>query len=165
MRFLGLVVSQWGLFHLPENTFLKKSVAKVLQKRLFKKCQVPKGTEILGFSAHLNQRELLPLDFLFFIQGVFHLFTVILFRTFHSFSCGNFVYVSFCTQIVLRNNAYSNVNISFRKFFTYGYFLSHCSRSSIIALSPGILNIPARPFLISFVAFFADTNDILCPSS
>lgn len=120
---------------------------------------------ILVFSAHLNQRELLPLDFLFFIQGVFHLFTVILFRTFHSFSCGNFVYVSFCTQIVLRNNAYSNVNISFRKFFTYGYFLSHCSRSSIIALSPGILNIPARPFLISFVAFFADTNDILCPSS
>ena len=44
MRFLGLVASQWGLFHLPENTFLKKSVAKVLQKRLFKKCQVPKGT-------------------------------------------------------------------------------------------------------------------------
>ena len=33
MRFLGLVVSQWGLFHLPENTFLKKSVAKaVVQK-------------------------------------------------------------------------------------------------------------------------------------
>jgi len=43
MRFLGLVASQGGLFHLPENTFLKKSVAKVLQKRLFKKCQVPKG--------------------------------------------------------------------------------------------------------------------------
>lgn len=42
MRFLGLVASQGGLFHLPENTFLKKSVAKVLQKRLFKKCQVPK---------------------------------------------------------------------------------------------------------------------------
>jgi len=43
MRFLGLVASQGGLFHLPENTFLKKSVAKVLQKRLFKKCQVPKS--------------------------------------------------------------------------------------------------------------------------
>lgn len=42
MRFLGLVASQGGLFHLPENTFLKKSVAKVLQKRLFKKCQVAK---------------------------------------------------------------------------------------------------------------------------
>jgi len=40
MRFLGLVASQGGLFLLPENTFLKK----VLQKRLFKKCQVPKGT-------------------------------------------------------------------------------------------------------------------------
>ena len=33
MRFLGLVANQWGLFHLPENTFLKKSVAKaVVQK-------------------------------------------------------------------------------------------------------------------------------------
>ena len=42
MRFLGLVASQGGLFHLLQNTFLKKSVAKVLQKRLFKKCQVPK---------------------------------------------------------------------------------------------------------------------------
>jgi hypothetical protein len=39
MRFLGLVASQGGLFHLPGNTFLKK----VLQKRLFKNCQVPKG--------------------------------------------------------------------------------------------------------------------------
>ena len=38
MRFLGLVANQGGLFHLPENTFLKK----VLQKRLLKKCQVPK---------------------------------------------------------------------------------------------------------------------------
>ena len=42
MRFLGLVASQGGLFHLLQNTFLKKSVAKVLQKRLFKKYQVPK---------------------------------------------------------------------------------------------------------------------------
>ena len=33
MRFLGLVENQGGLFHLPENTFLKKSVAKaVVQK-------------------------------------------------------------------------------------------------------------------------------------
>ena len=33
IRFLGLVASQGGLFHLPENTFLKKSVAKaVVQK-------------------------------------------------------------------------------------------------------------------------------------
>ena len=42
MRFWRLVASQGGLFHLLQNTFLKKSVAKVLQKRLFKKCQVPK---------------------------------------------------------------------------------------------------------------------------
>ena len=42
MRFLGLVANQGGLFHLPENTFLKKSVAKVLQKRLPEKHQVPK---------------------------------------------------------------------------------------------------------------------------
>ncbi len=34
MRFWRLVANQGGLFHLPENTFLKKSVAKVLQKRL-----------------------------------------------------------------------------------------------------------------------------------
>ena len=33
IRFLGLVASQGGLFHLSENTFLKKSVAKaVVQK-------------------------------------------------------------------------------------------------------------------------------------
>ena len=43
MRFLGLVASQGGLFHLLQNTFLKKSVAKVLQKRLPEKYQVPKG--------------------------------------------------------------------------------------------------------------------------
>jgi len=36
MRFLGLVASQGGLSHLLQNTFLKKSVAKVLQKRLLK---------------------------------------------------------------------------------------------------------------------------------
>lgn len=34
MRFLGLVVSQWGLFHLPENTFLKKSVAKTVVQKM-----------------------------------------------------------------------------------------------------------------------------------
>ena len=34
MRFLGLVVSQGGLFHLPENTFLKKSVAKVVVQKV-----------------------------------------------------------------------------------------------------------------------------------
>lgn len=33
MRFLGLAASQRGLFHLLQNTFLKKSVAKaVVQK-------------------------------------------------------------------------------------------------------------------------------------
>ena len=57
MQFLGLVANQGGLFHLPENTVLKK----VLQKRLFKKCQVPKPLILLRFKSHLNQRELLPL--------------------------------------------------------------------------------------------------------
>ena len=33
MRFLGLVASQGGLFHLPENTFLKKSVAKTVARK------------------------------------------------------------------------------------------------------------------------------------
>lgn len=34
MRFLGLVASQGGLFHLPENTFLKKSVAKTVTQKV-----------------------------------------------------------------------------------------------------------------------------------
>lgn len=34
MRFLGLVASQGGLFHLPENTFLKKSVAKTVTRKV-----------------------------------------------------------------------------------------------------------------------------------
>ena len=34
MRFLGLVASQGGLFHLPENTFLKKSVAKTVARKV-----------------------------------------------------------------------------------------------------------------------------------
>ena len=45
MRFLGLVASQGGLFHLPENTFLKK----VLQKRLFKKVPSPERRINTGF--------------------------------------------------------------------------------------------------------------------
>ena len=39
MQFLGLAQSHGGLFHLPENSFLKK----VLQKRLPEKHQVRKG--------------------------------------------------------------------------------------------------------------------------
>ena len=41
MRLLGLVASQWGLFHLPENSFLKKvlqkcckSVAKTVTRKV-----------------------------------------------------------------------------------------------------------------------------------
>ena len=41
MRFLGLVASQGGLFHLPENTFLKK-VLQSVTKTVVQKCQVPK---------------------------------------------------------------------------------------------------------------------------
>ena len=48
MRFLGLVASQGGLFHLPENTFLKKSVAKVLQKRLNTKIFISDKPEFCG---------------------------------------------------------------------------------------------------------------------
>lgn len=33
----------------------------MLQKRLLKKCQVPKPLILLGFQPHLNQRSLLPL--------------------------------------------------------------------------------------------------------
>ena len=58
MRFLSLVASQGGgLFHLPENTFLKKSVAKaVVQKVPSRETRIN-----TGFSAHLNQGELFPL--------------------------------------------------------------------------------------------------------
>ena len=113
MRFLGLVVSQWGLFHLPENTFLKKC-CKSVAKAVVQKVPSPERHINTGFFGTSKPKGTTPPSTSSsFIQGVFHLFTVILFRTFHSFSCGNFVYVSFCTQIVLRNNAYSNVNISF----------------------------------------------------
>ena len=44
MRFLGLVTSQGGLFHLPENTFLKK----VLQKRLSTKIFISDKPEFCG---------------------------------------------------------------------------------------------------------------------
>ena len=44
MRFLGLVASQGGLFHLPENTFLKK----VLQKRLNTKIFISDKPEFCG---------------------------------------------------------------------------------------------------------------------
>ncbi len=101
----------------------------MLQKAVVQKVPSPERHINTGFFGTSKPKGTTPTSTsLFFIQGVFHLFTVILFRTFHSFSCGNFVDVSFCTQIVLRNNAYSNVNISFRKFFTYGYFLSHCTK-------------------------------------
>ena len=44
LRFLGLVASQGGLFHLPENTFLKK----VLQKRLNTKIFISDKPEFCG---------------------------------------------------------------------------------------------------------------------
>lgn len=44
MRFLGLVASQGGLFHLPENIFLKK----VLQKRLNTKIFISDKPEFCG---------------------------------------------------------------------------------------------------------------------
>ena len=44
MRFLGLVASQGGLFHLPENMFLKK----VLQKRLNTKIFISDKPEFCG---------------------------------------------------------------------------------------------------------------------
>ena len=43
MRFLSLVASQGGTISSARKHVFEKSVAKVLQKRLFKKCQVPKG--------------------------------------------------------------------------------------------------------------------------
>ena len=42
MRFLGLVASQGGTISSARKHVFEKSVAKVLQKRLPEKCQVPK---------------------------------------------------------------------------------------------------------------------------
>lgn len=37
-----LLANRWGLFHLPENTFLKKVLQKCCKNRLPEKYQVPK---------------------------------------------------------------------------------------------------------------------------
>lgn len=58
MRFWRLVASRGGLFHLPENTFLKKSVAKaVVQKVPSPETRI--NTRVFGTS---KPRELFPLD-------------------------------------------------------------------------------------------------------
>ena len=66
MRFWRLVASQVSLFHLPENTFLKKSVAKTVVQKVpspetrintgFFGTSKPKGiipTQVLGFDLGL----------------------------------------------------------------------------------------------------------------
>ena len=50
------------LFHLLQNAFSGKRVAKVLQKRISKNAQSRKPLILLGFSAHLSQGGLFPLD-------------------------------------------------------------------------------------------------------
>ena len=49
MRFLGLVASQWGLFHLPENASLKKSVAKTVTQKV-PSPEARKNTGLFGTS-------------------------------------------------------------------------------------------------------------------
>ena len=60
IRFLGLVASQGGLFHLPENTFLKKSVAKVLQKTVVQKVPSPETRINTGFFGTSKPKETTP---------------------------------------------------------------------------------------------------------
>ena len=62
MRFLGLVTSQGGLFHLPENTFLKK----VLQKKVVQKVPSPEthiNTGLFGTSKPKGTTPTLFLDY------------------------------------------------------------------------------------------------------
>ena len=49
MRFLGLVASQGGLFHLPENTFLKKKCCKSVAKAVVQKVPSPEKRINTGF--------------------------------------------------------------------------------------------------------------------
>ena len=56
MRFLGLVASQGGLFHLPENTFLKKSVAKTITRKV----PSPETLDITGFFGTSKPRGTTP---------------------------------------------------------------------------------------------------------
>ena len=56
MRFLGLVASQGGLFHLLQNTFLKK----VLQKAVARKVPSPETRINTGFFGTSKPRETTP---------------------------------------------------------------------------------------------------------
>ncbi len=49
------------LFHLLQNAFSGKRVAKVLQKRIPQNAQIRKPLILLGFSAHLSQGGSFPL--------------------------------------------------------------------------------------------------------
>lgn len=60
MRFWRLVASQGGLFHLPENTFLKKSVAKVLQKTVVQKVPSPETRINTGLFGTSKPRGTIP---------------------------------------------------------------------------------------------------------
>lgn len=56
IRFLGLVASQASLFHLPENTFLKKSVAKTITRKV----PSPETLDITGFFGTSKPKGTIP---------------------------------------------------------------------------------------------------------
>ena len=56
MRFLGLVASRGGLFHLPENMFLKKSVAKTVTQKV----PIPETRINTGFFGTSKPKGVIP---------------------------------------------------------------------------------------------------------
>ena len=74
MRFLGLVVSQWGLFHLPENTFLKKSVAKTITRKV----PSPETLDITGFFGTSKPRGTTPTHSIQLFTKLFCLINILL---------------------------------------------------------------------------------------
>ena len=59
IRFLGLVASQWGLFHLPKNTFLKKC-CKSVAKTVVQKVPSPERRINTGFFGTAKPRGTIP---------------------------------------------------------------------------------------------------------
>ncbi len=59
MRFLGLVASQWGRFHLPKNTFLKKC-CKSVAKTVVQKVPSPERRINTGFFGTAKPRGTIP---------------------------------------------------------------------------------------------------------
>ena len=96
MRFLGLVVSQWGLFHLPENTFLKKSVAKAVVQKV----PSPERHINTGFFGTSKPKGTTPTRCVILCFLLCHLILSRFHRRFRLKSFNYFVFCDTCYQFV-----------------------------------------------------------------